>query len=144
MDWTKLLLALVVILLYIPLIFMTANVLFPDFTGSHSYYDYRDPCTITKGDTIESNDTCFEEQRAEQEAFDIEKNQYNGNKYAFIAILNLIVLLVALLVSFEESILIGLFLGSVITIFSATWAYFETKSVTGLIALAITFFVALV
>jgi len=145
MNWVKVILSLVVILLYIPLVFMSANVLFPDYTGSESYYNYKADCNSPRleGD-FSFNETCFNEQEQERLAFEEAKNTYNGSKYAFIVLINLVVLILALLLTLEESIIIGLFLGSVLTTFFATWTYFQTRSIPGLIALASTFVIALV
>ena len=147
MNWVKVLLALVVILLYIPLVFMGANVFFPEYTGSDSYYSgYRD-CSIPKGEGVtvvyEQNETCYEEQQAEQKAFEDAKSRYDGNKYIFIVVLNLLVLLLAVFVSFDESVLIGLFLGSTLTSFFSTWTYFSTQSKIGFGVLFVIFFVTI-
>lgn len=77
------------------------------------------------------NQTCIDEQNLAQREFESLKADYDSNKYIFIVLLNLIVLIVVLLVSMENSILIGLFLGSTITSFSSTWIYFSTKSKIG-------------
>ena len=126
------LLSLVVILLYIPLVFMGANVFFPEYTGSESYYYAYKTCSL---EGLESayvqNDSCIEEQKEEQRTFEEAQAKYNGNKYIFIVVLNLVVLLVALFFSFDESVLIGLFLGSTLTSFFSTWAYFATQSKIG-------------
>lgn len=147
MDWVKLLLSLVVILLYIPLVFMGANVFFPDYTGSESYYSSYKDCGITKGEgstaVYEQNSTCYEEQQAQQKEFEQAKAKYDGNKYIFIVGLNLLVLLLALFVSFDESVLIGLFLGSTLTSFFSTWIYFATQSKIGFGILFLIFFLTL-
>ncbi|MBI5797911.1 hypothetical protein HZA98_03335 [Candidatus Woesearchaeota archaeon] len=147
MDWTKALLALVVILLYIPLVFMGANVFFPEYTGSHSYYSNFKTCDIAKGSAdvpvYQQNQTCAGEQQAAQDAFEQAKAKYDGNKYIFIVGLSLFVLLLALFISFDESVIIGLFLGSVLTSFFSTWIYFSTQSKIGFALLAVIFFITL-
>lgn len=147
MNWPKALLALVVILLYIPLVFMGANVFFPKYTGSESYYQAYDPCTYPKGDTAApvyvQNDTCYQEQQAAQKQFEEDKANYDSQKYIFIAVLNLIVLLIALFAHFDESVLIGLFLGTTLSSFFSTWTYFDTKSKIGFGILFIIFFVTI-
>lgn len=147
MDWTKALLALVVILLYIPLVFMGANVFFPEYTGSHSYYSGYRNCEVMKGSVAvpayEQNQTCTDEQQAAQNAFEQAKAKYDGNKYIFIVGLGLFVLLLALFISFDESVIIGLFLGSVLTSFFSTWIYFSTQSKIGFAILVVIFFITL-
>jgi len=146
MNWVKVLLSLVVILLYIPLVFMGANVFFPEYTGSESYYSVYKSCYYETRDPQPlsvQNDTCFEEQQAEQKAYEDAKNKYDGNKYIFIVVLNLVVLLVALLISLDESVIIGLFLGSTLTSFFSTWTYFHTQSKIGFIILFVIFLVSI-
>ena len=145
MDWLKIVLSLVVILLYIPLVFMGANVFFPEYTGSDSYYYSYKACTLPADENgaYAQNDSCYEEQQAEQKAYEEAKAQYDGNKYIFIVVLNLIVLLIALFVSLDESVLIGLFLGSTLTSFFSTWTYFSTQSKIGFGVLALIFFITI-
>lgn len=148
MDWVKVLLALVVILLYIPVVFMGANVFFPKFTGSDSYYSSSKDCGYVSDPTAAQpvylqNQTCYDEQQAAQRAFELEKNAYNGNKYIFMVLLNLVVLLFAFFVTLDESVIIGLFLGSTLTTFFATWTYFATKSKIGFVILVAVFFLTI-
>jgi hypothetical protein len=147
MSWVKIMLILVVILLYIPLVFMGANVFFSDYSGSNSDYNAYKSCSYAPDDKTSSictqNDTCMTEQMNEQKAFEESKNNYNGNKYIFIVILNLIVLLLALFITFDDNINIGLFLGSTLTSFISTWTYFETQSRIGFGILFAIFFVSI-
>ncbi|HLC22470.1 MAG TPA: hypothetical protein VJJ79_01730 [Candidatus Nanoarchaeia archaeon] len=147
MRWNKIILSLVVILLYISLVFMGANVFFPKYAGSHSYYNEYRSCSYPEGKAdapvyIE-NETCMQEQRAAQDAFEIDKRQYDGNKYVFIVILNLLVLIAAFFITAEDSVIIGLFLGATITSFISTWVYFDTQSKIGFGILFVMFFVTL-
>lgn len=148
MQWVKVLLSLVVILLYIPLVFMGANVFFPEYTGSHSYYSYNKDCSYSPNPKeaqpiFQQNQSCVDEQTLEQQAFERAKAQYEGNKYTFIVVLNLLVLLIALFVTFDESVIIGLFLGSTLTSFISTWTYFSSQSRIGFAVLFVIFFVTI-
>ena len=147
MEWVKILLALVVTLLYIPLMFMGANVFFPDYAGSDSYYPYYNDCGMSKGQdaslVYEQNQTCMEEQQAEQKTFEDAKAKYEGNKYIFIVLFNLLVLLIAMFVTLDFSVIIGLFLGSTLTSFFSTWIYFNTQSKIGFVILVVNFFLTL-
>ena len=148
MDWVKALLALVVILLYIPMVFMGANVFFPKFTGSDAYYSEWKDCSYVPSPTATEpvylqNQTCYDELQAAQRAFELEKNMYDGNKYIFIVLLNVMVLLLTVFITFEESVLIGLFLGSTLTTFFSTWTYFATKSKIGFGILVLIFFLTM-
>lgn len=124
---------------------MGANVFFPDYTGSESYYTSYKSCSYPmneKGEYLQ-NDTCYAEQQAEQKTFEDAKAKYNGNKYVFIVGLSLFVLLIALFVSLDASVVIGLFLGSTLTSFFSTWTYFDTKSKLGFGILFVIFFLTL-
>jgi hypothetical protein len=87
--------------------------------------------------------TCLQQQDTERRAFDDAKNAYDGNKYAFIAIFNLIILVVAFFWKKDDSIMTGLFLGSVLSTFFSTISYFQTNSKLGFGILVVTFFMAL-
>ncbi len=147
MEWIKILSALIVTLLYIPLVFMGANVFFPEYTGSDSYYNYYKDCGITRGESseiiYEQNSTCMEQQQTEQKSFEDAKAKYDGNKYIFIVLLSLVVLLLAMFITFDQSVVIGLFLGSTLTTFFSTWIYFSTQSKIGFAILVLIFFLTL-
>ncbi len=155
MNWTKLLYVLIIVLLYVPMVFMGANVFFPKYTGTDSYYQgpdcyskYPYPATekVTEAQSLaisEKQQKCQEEYWDEQKAWEEEKNAYEGQKYMFMIIFNLIILILALLVKFQESIIMGLFMGSIVTTFIATLVYFQSKSKIGFMILVITFFVTL-
>ncbi|MDP3698231.1 MAG: hypothetical protein Q8R47_01450, partial [Nanoarchaeota archaeon] len=38
MNWTKLLYVLMIVLLYVPMVFLGANVFFPQYTGTNAYF----------------------------------------------------------------------------------------------------------
>jgi len=156
MNWTKLLYMLIIVLIYVPMVFLGANVFFPKYTGSNSYYQpgvdcyskYPIPATdkATSVEIAAMNDKqqkCYEENIAAQKKFEEDKNKYDGWKYVFIALFNLAILLLALFVSMQDSIVMGLFMGSIVATFGATVGYFETNSKIGFGILVITFFVML-
>jgi hypothetical protein len=159
MNWTKVLYVLMIILIYIPMVFLGANVFFPKFTGQEAYYQgygpagdcYAQPCPadqkITDAEQAARQakiDACTQKQQADQKAFDKEKNAYDGDKYTFIAIFNLAVLLIALFwTSLNDTIMMALFIGAVFATFIATIQYFGTNSKVGFVVLVATFFAAL-
>ena len=150
MNWTKLLYVLMIVLLYIPMVFLGANVFFPEYTGTDSYYPYYEKCarpvlldnaTDAEREALnEANDKCFEESRAAEKQWREEKNAYEGWKYVYIAIFNLIVLLIALLVTMQDSVVMGLFLASIGSTFGATLRYFDSRSKIGFMVLVVIFF----
>lgn len=156
MNWTKLLYVLIIVLIYAPMVFLGANVFFPKYTGMNSYYQPSVDCyskyptpamdKATSAEIAAANDkqqTCYEQNVAEQKAFEEAKNTYDGWKYVFIALFNLAIILFALFVPMQDSIVMGLFLGSIVATFGATTGYFETNSKIGFGVLVVIFFVML-
>ena len=141
------------------MVFVGANVFFPKYTGTNSYfhgpypdcyqkYPYpQQPDTLTKTQRLkidEGQRKCQEEQQQAQQTWEEEKLAYDGNKYVFIALFNLAVLLLALfLPKLQDSVSMGLFLGSIAATFGATIHYFDTRSKICFGILVVTFFAML-
>ncbi len=158
MNYTKLIYVLIIVLLYTPMVFLGANVFFPKYTGTDSYfhYEYNDcyqkyPIPTTEKTSTEEQQKitkqqtdCQKEQQLTQQQWEQAKNQYEGMKYIFIIAFNLIILIIALfLPKLQDSVTMGLFLSSIVTTFGATIRYFDAKSKIGFIVLVITFFLTL-
>ncbi len=156
MNWTKLLYVLIIVLLYVPMVFLGANVFFPQYTGTDAYYQgsYGDNCyqkypypeqpeklSASQREKIDENQRqCQEEFQQKQREFEQAKLAYEGRKYVFIALFNLVILLVALfLPKLQDSVTMGLFLGSIAATFGATIRYFDTRSKIGFLILVVTF-----
>ncbi len=46
-DWTKFFYGLIIAVIYVPMVFLGANVFFPKYTGTDSYYQYKNcPCDV--------------------------------------------------------------------------------------------------
>ena len=138
------------------MIFLGANVFFPKYTGTESYYQpYGDNCyqkfsynekLIPEQQTAitEKQEQCQQEFQTKQKAWEQEKLLYEGQKYVFITAFNLIILLIALFIpKLQDSVTMGLFIGSIATTFGATLRFFDTRSKLGFILLVITFFAIL-
>lgn len=157
MNWTKLLYIAIIVLLYIPMVFVGANVFFPQYTGTNAYYrgGFGDTCYAkypypqnpddAQRLEIDANQRqCQEEYQQAQQKFETDKLAYEGPKYVFIALFNLAILLLALLLpKLQDSVSMGLFIGSIATTFGATIRYFDTNSKLGFAVLVITFFAML-
>lgn len=158
MNWTKLLYIAIIVLLYVPMVFVGANVFFPKYTGANAYYHgpYDSDCfskfpspaeDITEKERTEieqQRQRCGEDYRLAQQKFEEEKLAYEGPKYVFIALFNLVILVLALfLPTLQDSVSMGLFIGSIATTFGATIRYFDTNSKLGFAVLVITFFAML-
>ncbi|MDO8655971.1 MAG: hypothetical protein Q7K45_01925 [Nanoarchaeota archaeon] len=159
MNWTKLLYVLIIVLLYVPMVFLGANVFFPQYTGTNSYYHpagldcymkYPYPANPDTLNTPQrealdaSQRECQEEFNREQEKFEQAKLKYEGKKYVFIALFNLVILMLALfLPKLQDSVIMGLFLGSIVATFGATIHYFDTQTKIGFGILVVTFFAML-
>ncbi len=151
MNWPKLIYVLIIVLLYIPMVFLGANVFFPEYTGHNNYFSGFDDCYRRHPFPVQSSDKeqlvvdelqrkCNEEQRLAQEKWEDNKLKYEGQKYVLISLFNLVVLLVAaFLPLLQETVSMGLFLGSIGATFGATIRYFDTRSKIGFIILVITF-----
>ncbi|MBW2965024.1 hypothetical protein KY363_06210 [Candidatus Woesearchaeota archaeon] len=154
MNWTKLLYVLMIVLLYIPMVFLGANVFFPEYTGQDSYYNYRDciyPAPVVSGNmtaedkaamdaSTKSYTECNDKNREAERQWNSKKNAYEGWKYVYIALFNLAVLLLALFVTMQDSIVMGLFLASISSTFGSTMRYFDSRSKIGFIVLVVIFF----
>ena len=139
MAWTKVVFTLVVLLLYIPMVFMGANVFFTEFTGNDRHFKsecFEGPRLAEGGTEYQK---CSESEKAERDKFEEEKLQYNAWKYFAIVLFNLIALLFVVFVTLESSIVGGIFLGSILTTFFATWIYFDTRSKLGFATLVVIF-----
>ena len=153
MNWTKLIYVLIIVLLYIPMVFLGANVFFPKYTGQNAhFYDYKQ-CYPYPSDKITSEQQaeidqkqlqCQKDQQQAQQTFEEQKQQYESQKYIFVTIFNLLILSLALfLPMLQDSVSMGLFVGSIATTFGATIRFFDTNSKIGFIILVITFFAML-
>lgn len=153
MNWTKLIYVLIIVLLYIPMVFLGANVFFPKYTGQNTYYQptgldcytkYLASDKLTTEQQTELNQKqaqCQKDQQQAQQTFEEQKQQYESSKYIFVTIFNLIILSLALfLPQLQDSVSMGLFVGSIATTFGATLRFFDTNSKIGFLILVITFF----
>jgi hypothetical protein len=149
MNWTKLLYVLVIALLYVPMVFLGANVFFPQYTGSNSYYQPTSDCYLkyqNGGKELTSEqqagiDQCNADQRAAQAAWEEGRASYNGWKYTAITAFNLVVLLVAIFVTgLMDAVMMGLFFGTVATAFGATVTYWDyARTPIGFILMLVAF-----
>ena len=88
----------------------------------------------------ENQRKCNEEFQKAQEEFEQGKLSYEGRKYVFISLFNLGILLLALfLPKLQDSVTMGLFMGSIAATFGGTVRYFDTKSKIGFAILVVTF-----
>jgi len=111
------------------------------------FSDIENPDALTAAERTKIDElqrTCNEQYQAEQKAWEEKKLMYEGTKYVFITIFNLLILLFALFVpKLQDSISMGLFLGSIAATFGATIFYFGTRSKIGFGLLVVTFFAML-
>lgn len=146
---------IIIVLLYIPMVFLGANVFFPEYTGANSYYrgfsdcygKYPYPADPAKFSDVqrvalsEQQRKCQEEQNLVQQRWEDDKLKYDGTKYVFISLFNLVVLLLAVfLPRLQDTVSMGLFIGSICATFGGTVRYFDTRSKLGFVVLVVTFF----
>ena len=141
-DFKRLLYALVILLLYVPMVFLGANVFFPkdDFHDKRDMncYEERAPVPVT-GEVDVKLQNCLDDQNEEWETARKEQRAYDAWKYLFIVLMNFVALAIILWVPLEQSILIGLFFGATFATFVATLVHFETKSRLGFSILVLLF-----
>lgn len=131
--------SLIVLVIYIPLVFMGANVFFPEYSGSDRYYV--SDCFSLRGEMMMDGPEkeCVKANEEERRAFENEKRSYEAGKYVFITLVNLLALFVVIFIGLDSSILLGLFSGSIITTFISTMIYFDTRSKLGFSILVLIF-----
>lgn len=147
-----------IVLLYVPMVFLGANVFFPQYTGTNAYYHGYTDCygkypypaepdklSVAARAVIDGNQRkCNEDFQKAQEEFEQKKLSYEGRKYVFTSLFNLGILLLALfLPKLQDSVTMGLFMGSIAATFGGTVRYFDTKSKIGFAILVVTFFAML-
>ena len=127
----------VILLIYIPLVFMGANIFFPNFTGPDSHYRYVE-CP-SKSLDLEPDRDCFNKQENSRLEFEREKSSYNAYKYIFVVVISLISLLIINFINVESIIKLGIFLGAIISTFISTLVHFNTNSKIGFAILVLIF-----
>ena len=147
-----------IVLLYVPMVFLGANVFFPEYTVTNSYYHGYTDCygkypypanpdklTIAERSVIDENQRkCNEDFQKAQEEFEQVILSYEGRKYVFISLFTLGILLLALfLPKLQDSVTMGLFMGSIAATFGGTVRYFDSRSKMGFAVLVVTFFAML-
>ena len=127
----KFVFAIAICLLYIPMVFMAVKTFFPEIPDNDCY---------AARPLVETNESikASEEMRECEQAYEKEREKYDGWKFIFIMIVNIIATFV-MLFKLEASIVYGLFFGVVITAFSATIRYMESRSIPGFALLVILF-----
>ncbi|MBD3318708.1 hypothetical protein GF342_02245 [Candidatus Woesearchaeota archaeon] len=150
MEWSKFLYIVIIAMLYVPMVFLGANAFFPKFAGGEYYRSYAE-CYDAPVNPELPNQTeeqarkeCYEQDERNRQAWEEEFQNHEAFKYVFIALFNLVILGLAVWwQSLSAPVALGLFFGSTIATFSATLAYFDTRSKLGFGIVVITFFVVL-
>ncbi|HIH25425.1 MAG TPA: hypothetical protein HA226_01475 [Nanoarchaeota archaeon] len=144
-TWKIILFAAIIIILYIPLVFMGANIFFPKY--DYTNYPMYNECYMSKpmpvngydNTTQEQINKCQQEQNKIQQDYEKQKRTYDGWKYLSIVIFCLLTIGAALLLKLNDSVMYGLFLGATITTFASTIIYFTTRSKIGFAILVLIF-----
>lgn len=137
MNWEETVYAVVIVLLYLPLVFLGANVL---FDNDLIYPEY--PCARPV-DPAQIDTACQADFEDDLATYNEARRDSAAKKYVFVVLLNLGALLVSL-APLRSSISYGLFVGSTLATFFGTWIYFEAKSVVGFVVLLVIFAITLV
>lgn len=138
MDWKKIVFAIAICLLYIPLVFMAVNTFFPKTPTNECYMEYPYPAAAEKVANQTQMDEYYRQARECDNAFMAEQTRYDGWKFIVVMIINIIAAFLMLL-EIDKSIIFGLFFGVTITAFTATLRYMESRSVLGFCLLVVLF-----
>src|SRR3989344_342446 len=139
MNWNKVIFTIIIILLYVPLVFLGSNVFFPEYVDPYNYSEcYSKPLPMDQQNQTEYN-RCWEEQNTRAQDYQKEKRNYDAWKYLAIILFNLVVIVLTLFLKFNDDIMYGLFIGATFTTFLATIIHFQTRSKLGFAALVLVF-----
>ncbi|RME77360.1 hypothetical protein D6774_04760 [Candidatus Woesearchaeota archaeon] len=142
-NWQSILYPSIIALLFIPLVFMGANVFFEEKTYEWKDCFYPKPSENMTAQERAEQQACADQNRAEQERIDKENNTIRGYKYVFVTLASLIALLVALFAPVLDYVKNGLFMGAVLSSFFSTWTYFGSRSKVGFLILVVIFILSI-
>jgi len=134
MNWKKIVFAIAICLIYIPMVFMAVNTFFPETPRNECYNFYPVDRNLTEPEKVEYN----EEMRQCEEDYREQRTKYDSWKFIVIMMINIIAVFF-MLTNIDKSVIFGLFFGVVITAFIATMSYMESRSVIGFALLVLLF-----
>ncbi|MFH1399044.1 MAG: hypothetical protein ABIG95_02950 [Candidatus Woesearchaeota archaeon] len=145
MNGRKVLFAIAICLIYIPMVFMAVNTFFPKTPLNECYAKYRlGPMVAEKANASQmaAYNVQIAEYDAEMQACDMEYEQirtkYDGWKFIVIMLVNIMASLV-ILTKLDKSVVYGLFFGVVVTAFVSSIRYGESRSIPGFALLVVLF-----
>jgi len=138
-DWRKIIFALAISLLFIPMVYLGINTFFPEGPDfDDCYAEVRLPCEPGDEACYEQNTAQNKENRECMQAYEKERTKYDSGKYIALMIICVIASFV-MLIKLDKSIIYGLFFGVVITAFSGTMQYMGARSLIGFILMVCLF-----
>lgn len=142
-NWKKIVFALAIALLYIPLVFLGVNTFFPE-DPVNDCYKFQLPVNCKEAENVTVCEQASLEDQEEMnlcyEEYENERQKHDGNKYVVLMLICVITSFV-MLMSLDKSVKYGLFIGVVITAFSGTMQYIESRSLIGFILMVVLFVV---
>lgn len=140
----------IIALLYVPMVFLGANVFFPDLDYDDLYrkdmhcnqkYRLTGEMPQEERERVSAElDACLEEAEELRKEREEHRRWYEGWKYVFITAFNLVILLFAVFAKFlRDRVTLGLFLGAVIATFFSTIEYMRVRSKLGFGILVVLF-----
>lgn len=130
-NWKKVIFAIAIALLYIPMVYLGINTFFPDTPTDRCYEAVPVPRCLPEDEGCLQKEQLSSKER--QDCYDKqqqEKREYEGKKYIVLMIICLLTSLI-MLTKIEQSVIYGLFFGVVITAFTGTIRYIDSKSMIG-------------
>ena len=153
-SWSKLIYTLIIILLYVPTVFVGVQTFLPEYSDYEQGVPYKDCYLYTNlyntqqqecrseeevHKAVELQQQCVDEQQNEINVYKKAKREYDTWKYLSVLSMAVLTLILVMVLGFDVPIKIGLFVGAAAAVFIATIQYFETKSIPAFIVLLAVF-----
>lgn len=140
-NWKKIIFAIAIAILFIPMVYLGINTFFPDMPSDRCI----EAVPLVRCDP--ADDSCSNKEQVKSverqdcyEQYRNDRRDYEGNKYIALMIICLLTSFVMLL-KLDPSIIYGLFFGVVITAFTGTLRYIDSRSKIGFFLMVVLFVV---
>lgn len=141
MEKKKIIFSIAICLLFIPMVYLGVNTFYPiDYGEESCYRKAMLDCKFNESGCMEQNDKYTIEEQACVQKMQSERRTQESYRYITLVIICIISALITLL-NFEKSINYGIFFGVVITAFTATIRYIDSRSKTGFFLMVLLFII---
>ena len=130
-NWKHIVFTLAITFLFVPMVYLGVNTFFPESPSNTCYEKVPRP-------EAEFSEEHAIQMRECQDNWQKERTKHDGGKYITIIIICILASLV-MLVPLDKSITYGLFLGVVVTAFTGTIRYLDSRSKAGFVLMVFLF-----